>query len=207
MIPEYLRQNLDLFRGDEYTVVIDKDEEIHILEAEAEGEADLESYFEEDAVIFHVPEKRTLPYLDAEKKACQCADKFIFIKNSVNAGWQLHILEFKKSIKYDKWKKIRNQFKYGIMNARALAAFLNIEIDEIILETAYRNDWNPRSALQTPTMMRAANSAAEVKAYEEWRGDCVWLELDSAERSFRHDKIKLDESGKGIKVYRKVRER
>lgn len=50
-------------------------------------------------------------------------------------------------------------------------------------------------------MMRAANSAAEVKAYEEWRGDCVWLELDSAERSFRHDKIKLDEFGKGIKVF------
>ena len=201
MIPEYLRQNLDLFREDEYTIVIDRDKKIHIIETEEEGEANLESYFEEDALIFHYPERRTLPYLDAKKKACQCADKFIFIKKSVNDRWQLHILEFKKSIKYDKWKKTRNQFKYGIMNARALAAFLNIEIDEIILETAYRNDWNPRSALQTPTMMRAANSAAEVKAYEEWRRDCVWLELDSAERSFRHDKIKLDEFGKGIKVF------
>ena len=140
MVPEYLKKNLDLFRAEEYTVVSDKNAVVPLVEEEEEGAATLKSRFENNAVVFHFPEKRTLPYLDSHKKACQCADKFIFIKNSENGKWQLHILEFKKSIRYNKWKKIREQFQYGIMNARALAAFLNMEIDGIILETAYRND-------------------------------------------------------------------
>ena len=197
MIPEYLRRNLDLFQTGEYTVVSDKEKVIFITEGEKEGLASLKSRFEDEAVVFHFPEKRTLPYLDREKKACQCADKFIFI----NKKWQLHILEFKKSIKHDKWKKIKNQFQYGIMNARALAAFLNMEIDSIVLETAYRNDWNLRNQPYSPTIMRGLNSSAEVKAYKEWQENIVTLEVDSVEKCFRHDKIRLDSEGNGEKLF------
>ena len=104
MIPEYLRRNLDLFQTGEYTVVSDKEKVIFITEGEKEGLASLKSRFEDEAVVFHFPEKRTLPYLDREKKACQCADKFIFIKKTGNKKWQLHILEFKKSIKIENEK-------------------------------------------------------------------------------------------------------
>lgn len=201
MIPEYLQQNLELFRADEYTIISDKDTDIAIVEEEEEGRANLESCFKDEAIVFHFPEKRTLPYLDAGRKACQCADKFIFVKKYEDEKWQLHILEFKKSIKYDKWKKIRNQFKYGIMNARALAAFLHIEIEGIVLETAYRNDWKLQKKPYSPMEMRAANSATEVAAYKEWQGNSVMLELDSKEKCFRHDKIKLDCEGKGKKIF------
>lgn len=201
MIPEYLRRNLDLFQTGEYTVVSDKEKVILITEGEKEGLASLKSRFEDEAVVFHFPEKRTLPYLDREKKACQCADKFIFIKKTGNKKWQLHILEFKKSIKHDKWKKIKNQFQYGIMNARALAAFLNMEIDSIVLETAYRNDWNLRNQPYSPTIMRGLNSSAEVKAYKEWQENIVTLEVDSVEKCFRHDKIRLDSEGNGEKLF------
>lgn len=201
MIPEYLKRNLELFQTGEYTVVSDKEKVILITEGEKEGLASLESRFEDEAVVFHFPEKRTLPYLDKEKKACQCADKFIFIKNAGDEKWQLHILEFKKSIKHDKWKKIKNQFKYGIMNARALAAFLNMEIDGIVLETAYRNDWNLRNQPHSPTIMRGLNSSAEVKAYREWQENVVILEVDSEEKCFRHDKVLLDSEGKGKKRF------
>lgn len=68
MIPEYLRRNLDLFQTGEYTIVSDKDEVILITEEEKEGLASLKSRFEDEAVVFHFPEKRTLPYLDKEKK-------------------------------------------------------------------------------------------------------------------------------------------
>lgn len=201
MVPEYLKKNLDLFRAEEYTVVSDKNAVVPLVEEEEEGAATLKSRFENNAVVFHFPEKRTLPYLDSHKKACQCADKFIFIQNSENGKWQLHILEFKKSIRYNKWKKIREQFQYGIMNARALAAFLNMEIDGIILETAYRNDWIPRSGSYSPTIMRAANSAAEAAAFKEWKKNAVVLEVDSEEIRFRHDKIQLDEEGNGEKMF------
>ncbi len=201
MIPEYLRRNLDLFQTGEYTVVSDKEKVIFITEGEKEGLASLKSRFEDEAVVFHFPEKRTLPYLDREKKACQCADKFIFIKKTGNKKWQLHILEFKKSIKHDKWKKIKNQFQYGIMNARALAAFLNMEIDSIVLDTAYRNDWNLRNQPYSPTIMRGLNSSAEVKAYKEWQENIVTLEVDSEEKCFRHDKIRLDSEGNGEKLF------
>ena len=201
MIPEYLKRNLDLFRTGEYTIVSERDEVISIIEEESEGAATLRSKFEDEAVVFHFPEKRTLPYLDANKKACQCADKFIFIRHVNNEKWQLHILEFKKSIKYDKWKKIKNQFQYGIMNARALAAFLNMEIDSIVLETAYRNDWNLRNQPYSPTIMRGLNSSAEVKAYKEWQENIVTLEVDSVEKCFRHDKIRLDSEGNGEKLF------
>lgn len=202
MIPEYLKRNLDLFRTGEYTIVSERDEVISIIEEESEGAATLRSKFEDEAVVFHFPEKRTLPYLDANKKVCQCADKFIFIRHVNNEKWQLHILEFKKSIKYDKWKKIKNQFKYGVMNARALAAFLNMEIDGIVLETAYRNDWKLRNAPYSPTAMRAANSATEAAAYKEWKENIVILELDSKEISFFHEKIQLDIEGNGEKVFK-----
>ena len=201
MIPEYLRRNLDLFQTGEYTIVSDKDEVILITEEEKEGLASLKSRFEDEAVVFHFPEKRTLPYVDKEKTACQCADKFIFLKNAGDDKWQLHILEFKKSIKHDKWKKIKNQFKYGIMNARALAAFLNMEIDGIVLETAYRNDWNLRNQPHSPTIMRGLNSSTEVKAYKEWQENIVTLEVDSEEKCFRHDKVLLDSEGKGEKLF------
>ncbi len=201
MVPEYLKKNLDLFRAEEYTVVSDQNAVVPLIEEEEEGAATLKSRFEDNAVVFHFPEKRTLPYLDSHKKACQCADKFIFIQNSENGKWQLHILEFKKSIKHDKWKKIRKQFQYGIMNARALAAFLNIEIDGIVLETAYRNDWILRNAPHYPTIMRAANSATEAAAFKEWKKNIVVLEVDSEEISFRHDKIQLDEEGNGEKIF------
>ena len=202
MIPEYLKRNLDLFRTGEYTIVSERDEVISIIEEESEGAATLRSKFEDEAVVFHFPEKRTLPYLDANKKACQCADKFIFIRHVNNEKWQLHILEFKKSIKYDKWKKIKNQFKYGVMNARALAAFLNMEIDGIVLETAYRNDWKLRNEPYSLTAMRAANSATEAAAYKEWKENIVILELDSKEISFFHEKIQLDNEGNGEKVFK-----
>ncbi|MCI9601789.1 MAG: hypothetical protein HFI17_15015 [Lachnospiraceae bacterium] len=201
MIPEYLKKNLDLFRAGEYSLVLNKGETVFIEEDAEEGRAGLEGFFANDAIVFHFPEKRTLPYLDARKKACQCADKFLFIKNDSDETWKLHILEFKKSIKYDKWKKARNQFKFGIMNARALAAFLKIEIDEIILETAYRNNWMPRSGLKSPTEMRAANSTSELKAYREWAGDFVTLEVDAKIQRFPHFKIQLDEAGNGKKVF------
>lgn len=201
MIPKYLQKNLELFRDDEYKIVSDKNTEVCIEEEQDEGKATLKSCFEKDAIVFHYPEKNTLPYLDSEKGCCKCADKFLFIKNDENKKWKLHILEFKKSIKYDKWKKARNQFKYGIMNARALAAFLNLEIDEIVLETAYRNEWNPFEKSSSSTEMRKRNSAGEVKAYKEWQSDSVELELDSENRSFHHHKIKLDDMGNGMKVF------
>ena len=201
MIPEYLMKNLDLFRNGEYSLVMNKGEVLFLEEDAEEGKAKLEGFFENEAIVFHFPEKRILPYLDAQKKACQCADKFLFIKNAGSETWKLHILEFKKSIKYDKWKKARNQFKYGIMNARALAAFLKMEIDEIILETAYRNNWTPRSGIRSSTEMRAANSTAELKAYREWSGDSVVLEVDAEIQRFPHYKVQLDEMGNGKKIF------
>lgn len=202
MFPEYLKKNLELFRAGEYTLVLSKGDTLFIEEEAEEGKARLEGSFDNEAIVFHFPEKRTLPYLDPEKKACQCADKFLFIKNDENEKWTLHILEFKKSIKYDKWKKAKNQFRYGIMNARALAAFLKMDIDEVILETAFRNDWIPRSSTQSATEMRAANQVSEVAAYKEWSGDSVVLELDSENQSFFHHKIHLDEMGNGKGVFR-----
>ncbi len=61
MIPEYLKRNLDLFRTGEYTIVSERDEVISIIEEESEGAATLRSKFEDEAVVFHFPEKRTLP--------------------------------------------------------------------------------------------------------------------------------------------------
>ena len=84
MIPEYLKKNLDLFRAGEYSLVLNKGETVFIEEDAEEGRAGLEGFFENDAIVFHFPEKRTLPYLDANKKACQCADKFIFIRTIRN---------------------------------------------------------------------------------------------------------------------------
>ena len=90
----------------------------------------------------------------------------------------------------------------GVMNARALAAFLNMEIDGIVLETAYRNDWKLRNEPYSPTAMRAANSATEAAAYKEWKENIVILELDSKEISFFHEKIQLDIEGNGKKVFK-----
>lgn len=134
MLPEHVVDKLKYFNSSKYIVENGK---VELKEKKKEGKVHLICKLKNCTLIFNDPEKNTLPYLDENiKYAKSCPDKFLF-ELDLDDKWILHVMEFKKTINTSTIAKSKRQFVMGIYNARALAAFLNIEIKEVRIYSAY----------------------------------------------------------------------
>lgn len=192
MLPENVVDKLKYFNRAKYLV---ENGQVELTEKKKEGKVHLVCTLKNCTLIFTDPEKNTLSYLDENiKYAKSCPDKFLFELDS-DDKWILHVMEFKKTINTSTIAKSKKQFVMGIYNARALAAFLNIEIKEIRIYSAYRKDEIEEKSL---IQMRSANCDPDVLCImKEWNDGICSLNVDLNKIKFVHNKIKLNQDGNG----------
>ena len=173
MLPEHVVDKLKYFNSSKYIVENGK---VELKEKKKEGKVHLICKLKNCTLIFNDPEKNTLPYLDENiKYAKSCPDKFLF-ELDLDDKWILHVMEFKKTINTSTIAKSKRQFVMGIYNARALAAFLNIEIKEVRIYSAYRKDEIEGKSL---IQMRSANCDPEALCImKDWNDGICNLNID-----------------------------
>lgn len=195
MIPVHIEEKLRMFREETYEILKDK-EQTQLKEKNQDGKVNLICTAQGELLIFSSPEKHVMSYLDGQKKgAAVCADKFLFKLDKESGAWDLHIMEFKKTIDTSVISKSQWQFTMGIYNARAIAGFLGIEMRDVYLYSGFRND--KLTANQTLIALRASNNRDAVKKLQQWKDNEYELWVDGVNRAFPHQKIQLDNEGNG----------
>lgn len=195
MLEQHTRELLSLFEANKY-IIAEANETCILTEKNESGSVILNCTVLEDSVILTSPEHNVLPYLDGNKKGTKaCADVFIYEKIKSSGKWTLHIIEFKKTINISTIDKSKWQFTMGIYNARAVAGFLGIELEKIVLYSGFRKDTIINTKDIALSAMRAANANPDV--VKMWKSGEWKLELDGNSVLLEHRKIQLDEQGGG----------
>ena len=192
---EHIKEKLDLFAQEKYCIVKAGDS-IPLSEGKRDGEAEIVCTCQKEALVFPKPEENVLPYLDGRKKgATACADKFIFVSDG-NA-WNLHVMEIKKTINTASFAKSREQYRMGIYNARALSGFLGINVNQIKLHSAFREDAISDLPLNELIALRAAVHPDLRRLIDEWKAGQCSLQIDGTKSLYCLNKIPLDTFGHG----------
>lgn len=195
MIPTHIEEKLRMFREGTYEILRDR-EQTDLKEKNKEGKACLSCTAQGELLIFVIPEKYVFPYLDGDVKGNKaCADKFLFNLDKESKTWDLHIIEFKKTIDTSSIGKSQWQFTMGIYNARGIAGFLGMEIKNIYLYSGFQND--KLAGEQSLIALRASNNRDAVRKIRQWKEDRYELRIDGENRIFQHQKIQLDSEGNG----------
>lgn len=197
MIPAHIEEKLQMFQKETFVILKEK-EQTELKERKKNGEAKISCTVQSESLIFTSPENFVLPYLDGDKKGAKsCADVFLYKRERNKGKWELHIMEFKKTINTSTIGKSCWQFTMGIYNARAIAAFLGMEIENIYLYSGFRNDKLTVLEKSTLIALRASNNREAYKNIQRWKeGNCE-LSIDGASVILPHRKICLDQEGCG----------
>lgn len=194
MFPEHINEKIRFFNKDKFTVVM-AGEKTHVEEKSKTGTAHLECTCNKDSLVILQPEQNVLPLLDEKiKGATSCADVFIFEKCDENK-YLLHIIEFKKTVNTSTFAKSMRQFTMGLYNARAIAGFLGIVIDRIILYSGYRKDTISNIEGKSLIELRADKSCIQI--INMWKKGKCYLCIDGDNTEFEHKKIVLNDAGEG----------
>jgi len=180
--------NLSVFFNEDQCKLIKALRSEIIGEKAKTGKAELSFLALKNAIVFKNADRNTWQCLN-DGYSSKCADVFIFqsLDNKVSDSAKLYIIEFKKSVSIDSLKNALKQFKMGIHNARAQAAFLGFNIENIELCIAYRSE----DSLYTTAGMRACNINPNI--FKAWKTSEFELEIDSTKKKYLCKKQKLYE--------------
>lgn len=195
MFQEKVQKKLKIFDvGDNYPIQIS--DKLFCLTEKGEGEANLKVTLSSECILFQELEKRKLQYFKNKK----CADYVIF--ENKDGSWRVHIFELKKTVDSKEWSnKIKLQFAGALQNSLALAGVLGIqlELDNLVLYTVYRNDKinNPANPVSIRCQMYDNAKAVGNDDCKDWNEERICIELVES-ISAEHHKIPLNiESGYG----------
>ncbi|MCI8872290.1 MAG: hypothetical protein HFH51_05455 [Lachnospiraceae bacterium] len=196
MIPLQIEEKLQMFQCEKYVVLREKEQK-ELVEKSRSGKVKLTFTALGDTLLLLSPECNVLPYLDEKQKgATSCADIFIYRRRD-EGTWDLHVIEFKKTINTASLGKSRWQFIMGIYNARAVAAFLGMELENIYLYSGYRKDTLADMEHASLIALRASNNSSALKEIKQWNSGRCELILDGNSRVLALQKIQLDQDGEG----------
>ena len=149
MFSEEIERMIRYLKKDNSCIEISK-ESILLEERSKGGEAKLYLIINSPCIAFKQVDNNKNSYFDYKR----CADNMIF--QNVNNTWFLHIIEFKRTVKSDEWKKIKEQFLGCLLNAIGMAGYLGINIDyeNIKLYTCFRNDKIKNQRIASPIELR-----------------------------------------------------
>lgn len=195
MIPEYIKERISLFDEKKYRLQA-ANTEIVLEERKKDGHAAIRCTCSREYFALLTPEENVLPYLDGSKKGrTKCADVFVFVYE--DDGWELHVMEWKRTVNTATFSDGKEQFRLGIWNARAVAAFLGIEIKKTYLYIGFRRDAISEIAQSSMIAMRASNNIQAIRIIDEWKRGVVSLHTDVVNKNYSLKKIALDEEGFG----------
>ena len=194
MLQDHVMDKLQYFDEKKYEIRSDK---VLLLENKDKGEVELECVLERDTLVIQAPDKSVFSYLGENKGDRSCPDCFLYVLEE-DGAYSLHIMEYKKTINTENIKKSKIQFIMGIYNARAIAGFLNISIKKIHIYSAFRNDTIGNLSQSDSIVLRSANIDEKNRSIiRDWRNGICKLMVDLNETPYTHNKICLDENGKG----------
>ena len=197
MISQHIQDKLKMFSDQKYKIT-SPNESIRIKEKKADGRVDLQCVTQNCALVFDSPEKNVLPYLDEKKKGARaCSDAFIFTQDENENSFNLHLIEFKKTINTSVLDKAKWQLTMGFYNARAIAGFLGLKISDVYIYSGYRNDEINDVDSATLIQLRASNNMEAIQKINDWKTGKCKIYIDGKLRSFDQGKIKLDDKGCG----------
>lgn len=196
MLPVHIDEKLQLFDNTKYKF-LNSFEEIQLVEKSKSGKVNLQCKVNKDSLIILSPEKNVLPYLNSESGSRCCADIFIYSKSEEENEWDLHIIEFKKTINTTSISKSKWQFTMGIYNARAISAFVGFNIRDIYLYSGFRTDAITTIDPHSLIYLRASNNPDALKLIREWKKGYCDLDVDHNKMRYKYSKIKLDNNGDG----------
>lgn len=116
------------------TTVSEARKKVYLTVSSSEGKAELTVELSKPALAFKKLNEKRLKYFNCQNSA----DHILFLVTDV--GWELHVIEMKRTVTPSKWLLIKEQFKGAMLNGICLAAFLGIKIIKINLYTAFRNN-------------------------------------------------------------------
>ncbi len=190
---EEIQKRIDLLRQE---CIDDSDKQLILTEKSEPGAAELQLDLQYRCILFKNLDKHKLGYFKNEK----CADYIVF--ENREKSWTLHIFELKRTVTGRKWEnEIKDQFRGAMQNALAIAGFMgiSIELSQIRLYTAYRND--KINDVANPAKIRTGlheKGSERMSAKErDWNGEKVKIDFLEAEY-LQHIRIPLDiADGKG----------
>lgn len=197
MFPLQIEEKLQMFRKEKYAVLGEREQQ-ELEEKSKSGKARLTFTALGETLILLSPEHNVLPYLDGEQKGTtSCADIFLYRWDKGSGIWDLHMIEFKKTIHTTSLGKSKWQFVMGIYNARAVAAFLGMELRNIYIYSGYRKDTLSSMEHASLIALHASNNHKVLREIKQWnQGECE-LELDGERKILPHRKVPLGQDGTG----------
>lgn len=107
-----------------------------------------------------------------------------------NAKWNVHLIEMKGHVGAKKWRDICGKFRASYLLSQAIAAMLDMDVEETIMYTTYEKISFELPDTE-PTARRGNVGKPKVKMEDEWNG--ARFGLDFSERlSFKHIPIKME---------------
>lgn len=171
----------------EYFQVIDS-EWILVEEIEEEGRAAVRCSLPTQQAIELPLEGKNFSTLRKE----DCADGIYLVLGADNQ-WELHIIECKRTIKRNKWDKIKKQFRGAIQRALAIVASVGVQVARIKVYTAYRTD-ELQSLIMSQMVLAKTTPESTQPPYTDWLDErlSLWYFTDIV-----HEKIPLNDQGDG----------
>lgn len=198
---DFIREELlvDKFMEDETNIC-------HLEETEDSGRSVLEFELNSDTNISikNVDKKHTDMYFFQNSKAKSMfkrVDHIIF-EHRPGDKWRVHLIEMKSTVGNGTWVEARGKFRASYLLAQAIAAMLDMEIEETIMYTTYEKvDLSYKDTTPSARHMRVGEPS--IRPEDEWNGGKFGLNF--GERySFIHKPIQMKRNDKNVLVGREV---
>jgi hypothetical protein len=165
-----------------------------IEETMAEGRAE---------VIFTAPPGWRLEKLSLERCAFAWLDEQlsadgILLARSLEGTWQAHVVECKRTVTEEKWRKVQRQLRGSCLRLLAVGGVLGLEIAKITLYTAFRR---AKIFAHTPDFTSAMPRPGRIGMPEHFAQRLAWRASELVVDGFgplEHRRLQLDDTGDDV---------
>lgn len=175
-------------------------------EAEDSGRSILTFVLKSDSNISikNVDKKHTDMYFfqtGSAKSMFKRVDHIIF-EYRPDEKWRVHLIEMKSKVGHSTWIDIRGKFRASYLLTQAIAAMLDMEIEEVLMYTTYENvDLTCEDTM--PSSRRMPVGKEYIRPEDEWSGGKLGLNF-GARYPFVHKPIQMRRNGENILVGREI---
>jgi len=165
----------------------EKGSSLCVIETEETGQSTLKVELPQEGILFQYSHK--IHFIFKNKRR---ADGILFTKSET--GWDLFVVELKKTVKTKEWRKIKEQWHGAWLHAMALSGVLEAPLSKKIrFVVAYQNERVVQES-PDPVFLKMVGRKMPQEVLE-WRKNKAELD-ELGEVSF--EKIRLDECGTGV---------
>lgn len=194
MYEESLQKRIDTYILPDYFVP-EKDE-YRLMEAAESGRTELnvilENATEGTCICIECYDmKQRCEFLARLNGMRKCVDHVVLTKND-HGMWDVHLIEMKKTDNRSKWIDIKQKVRASILNIRALASVLGIEIHDYKVYTTYEKVDFRSSAEENPAERRRLLGSPVLSEQMEWDNNQIAINfLEASLTCYAHQGIQM----------------